>query len=1101
MKKLIIALLFFVFFISCGGEEETIENFVQSLSSDIETDVQGWAGIDESDDSLAYLNSLAEMTDLNSFNVYEEEEVVMETRATGDVYTFTNCSQTGSTGPSQAQCNTAYSGTLLNGKVTVTSGIQEWTVPRTGKYKIEGYGAQGGSGSGKTGGLGAKISGEFSLTAGQVIKILVGQEGAATTNYYGGGGGSFVVKTPFNTNESILVVAGGGGGAGGDGGGNGINASITTSGTAGVSGGTGGVNGNGGHAVSTNGGSGGGFFTNGTSTGIIDSVGLSFINGGAGGQYSSWLPGGFGGGGGGWNSTGNGGGGGGYSGGGTSGTSYTGGGGGGSYNNGTNQVNTAGARTGHGLVVITEVCTTTPDPTDVTATPSEICSGSSSDLNATAAGAEISWYTQASGGTAIGTSDSGEDFSVSPTTTTTYYAEALTITKYSENFVQGVAPTTQATAWCGFRSALTGTYNALTIKGSNNETGVTCSDAATVQNIANALRTASSGSWSCNGHTWNVSLGCGISPCGGTSVELHLDTSSCNCAGSGSYTVRPEINNFNWGGINTNTCSAPSQRMDVIFNSNTTYCPSTRVPVTVTVNDTTEGGSVTGTSPVTYGDSTGMMTLSGHTGSVIRWERKLGSGVWEQIVHTGVTYSETPSSAGTWYYRAYVQNSTCAAAYSSEFELVVNKATPTVNTWPTAGNITYGQTLASSTLSVGSATVPGTFAFDAPGTAPNAGSAMYGVTFTPTDTTNYNTVAGSVSVTTIKATPVVTWPTAGDITYGETIGDSTLGGGSATVAGSFAFDAPGTEPNAGTASYAMTFTPTDTSNYNDVGGTVSVKTNKAVVTATADDKGRNYGEPNPAFTITYTGFVNSENSSVLDILPTASTAADEMSMAGPYDITVSGGVDNNYSFNNVKGTLTVNAIVPELSTDNIVNITSGSAKTGGNITSDGGAEIIARGVCYSESADPTTSDTCFDSNVDADSFAAVFSELPSETHYYVRAYATNSAGTGYGNQLEFTTSAVGELIPASELPLGAVVYDDTWEWNEMPLEWRVVNHGSAGEVTLSSTAGTGARALIAGGWNNRWDQATMRTWLNDDFYNGFSDSFASVVLEDRKSVV
>ncbi|HSW60197.1 MAG TPA: hypothetical protein VLJ60_05325, partial [bacterium] len=130
MKRLVLALLFFVFFVSCGGEEETLANFNSAPSSDIEADVQGWAGIDESDDSLAYLNSLVEMTDLNSFDIYEEEEVIMETRATGDVHTFTNCSQTGRTGPSQAQCNTAYSGTLLDGKVTInTQGIQEWTVP------------------------------------------------------------------------------------------------------------------------------------------------------------------------------------------------------------------------------------------------------------------------------------------------------------------------------------------------------------------------------------------------------------------------------------------------------------------------------------------------------------------------------------------------------------------------------------------------------------------------------------------------------------------------------------------------------------------------------------------------------------------------------------------------------------------------------------------------------------------------------------------------------------------------------------------------------------------------------------------------------------
>jgi hypothetical protein len=937
-------------------------------------------------------------------------------------------------------------------------------------------------------------------------------------------------------------------------------------------------------------------------------------------------------------------------------------------------------------VQITKLCSDpTPEPTDVTATPSEICNGSSSDLNATAAGAEISWYTEATGGVAIGTSASGEDFSVSPTATTTYYAEALrsdTTVSGEQTFSYTGAVQTwivpagvteiEIETWGaqgggalgGLGARIKGTVSVTpgeTLKyvvggqglsnygyGGGGGSFVTRADntplviagggggqdnvyglvgqPGRIETTGGSIGGAAGGvdgSGGANG-TGGGSGGCGWYGSGGgglltngllsgdgggnsfiSGAAASVDPSgNCIVAGLGGvggggaggngggggggysggaggmnesgYSGGAGGGSFNagWDQDNSPGVRAGNGEIKITYTEKT-YCPSVRVPVTVTVNATTVGGSVTGSSPITYGSSTGTMTLSGHTGSVQRWERKLGSGSWEEIVHTGTTYSETPDSAGTWYYRTYVKNSTCAAAYSSEFELVVNKATPTatlhitntpvtysgsaqsaavevntssvagsvanvtngthtdagtyavtadfvptdttnynsltglsagnfvinkatpiVNTWPTASDITYGDTLADSTLSGGNTTVPGTFSFDAPGTAPDAGSAMYDATFTPTDTANYNTVSGSINVMTMKADPVISqWPSASDITYGQVIGNSTLSGGSAGVAGTFTFDDTSFAPNAGTDNYAVTFTPTDTSNYNDVGGTVSVKTNKAVVTATADDKERNYGDSNPVFTITYTGFVNSENSSVLDTLPTASTAADEISVAGSYDITVSGGVDNNYSFNYVKGTLTVNAIVPELSTENIINITSGSAKTGGNITSHGGADIEARGVCFSESADPTTGDNCFNSNVEADLFTAVFSELPSETHYYVRAYATNSAGTGYGNQLEFTTSAVGELIPASELPLGAVVYDDTWEWNEMPLEWRVVNHGSAGEVTLSSTAGTGARALIAGGWNNRWDQATMRTWLNDDFYNGFSDSFASVVLE------
>ncbi len=84
------------------------------------------------------------------------------------------------------------------------------------------------------------------------------------------------------------------------------------------------------------------------------------------------------------------------------------------------------------------------------------------------------------------------------------------------------------------------------------------------------------------------------------------------------------------------------------------------------------------------------------------------------------------------------------------------KTTPTVTAWPTASTITVGQTLASSTLSGGTASVSGTFAWTTASTSPSAGTASESVTFTPTDTTDYYTVTGSVSVTVNKITPTVT---------------------------------------------------------------------------------------------------------------------------------------------------------------------------------------------------------------------------------------------------------------------------------------------------------------------------------------------------------
>ena len=274
------------------------------------------------------------------------------------VYTFTSAGQTGPVGPTQAQVNTAYTGTNLAGMVTVSGGIQTWVVPATGAYRIEAFGGQG---YGTYGGRGAHMSGEFNLNIGDVLKILVGQKAgdyyqypATTYNHqYGGGGGSFVTS---NTNVPYIVAGGGGGShsttgfiATSDG-------QITTSGANGANGstlGTGGANGSGGtDASSANGG--GGLLTNGGGT----YGGASFITGGLGGN-GNYGRGGFGCGGG-TSSYNNyrGGGGGGYSGGGganNGGSCCPSAGGGGSYNAGLNQVNLAGVQTGDGQILITQL--------------------------------------------------------------------------------------------------------------------------------------------------------------------------------------------------------------------------------------------------------------------------------------------------------------------------------------------------------------------------------------------------------------------------------------------------------------------------------------------------------------------------------------------------------------------------------------------------------------------------------------------------------------------------------------------------------------------------------------------------------------------------
>jgi hypothetical protein len=288
-------------------------------------------------------------------------------------HTFTNCGITGRTGPTLANCKSSYDVSweddtdLFN---VETQGIQEWTVPESSTYTIEVWGAstpdQNYSNSSNDHGLGARMKGDFNLTMGDVLQILVGQK-PGQSEFNGGGGGTFVAKGTSHTNATALIVAGGGGSHRTQYSASGyedkLDAVTTTSGVTTYH--AGGTNGGGGSARTADqwgGGSGAGFIGNGegpSSNNGETGVSYSFRNGGVGANfvYSNRgdQEGGFGGGGcGGWGGSGGGGG---YSGGGGgkngSGLSAQGG-GGGSYNSGSNQDNSAGAWEGHGKVTITK---------------------------------------------------------------------------------------------------------------------------------------------------------------------------------------------------------------------------------------------------------------------------------------------------------------------------------------------------------------------------------------------------------------------------------------------------------------------------------------------------------------------------------------------------------------------------------------------------------------------------------------------------------------------------------------------------------------------------------------------------------------------------
>lgn len=104
--------------------------------------------------------------------------------------------------------------------------------------------------------------------------------------------------------------------------------------------------------------------------------------------------------------------------------------------------------------------------------------------------------------------------------------------------------------------------------------------------------------------------------------------------------------------------------------------------------------------------------------------------------------------------------------------------------------------------------------------------------------------------------------------------------------------------------------------------------------------------------------------------------------------------------------------IPELTTAVVTEITSITATAGGEVSFDGGADVTARGVCWCTDPDPTINSSKTENGEGMGSFISNMTGLEPNTTYYVRAYATNSAGTGYGSTVTFTTT---EAITLPEL--------------------------------------------------------------------------------------
>lgn len=163
--------------------------------------------------------------------------------------------------------------------------------------------------------------------------------------------------------------------------------------------------------------------------------------------------------------------------------------------------------------------------------------------------------------------------------------------------------------------------------------------------------------------------------------------------------------------------------------------------------------------------------------------------------------------------------------------------------------------------------------------------------------------------------------------------------------------------------------------------------------------------------------------------------------------------------------------VPSVSTSSITNIADVSATGGGIVLSDGGTAIIVRGVCWSTNENPTTADSYTTDGGGLGTFTSTLTGLTSLTTYYVRAYATNSEGTSYGNQVSFTTatlptvttSIVGTIRDTSAVAGGNVTNDGGSPVTARGLCWSTNANPTISDNYNTIGSGTGSfSGMIAG---------------------------------------
>ncbi len=523
-----------------------------------------------------------------------------------------------------------------------------------------------------------------------------------------------------------------------------------------------------------------------------------------------------------------------------------------------------------------DLCNTPPTAGSASASAASVCSGTSTTISLTGSSGATTWQWQQSANGATWANVTGG----SGGATATYTTPNLTTATYYQ-CVEGNGSACSATS-----AAMEVTVNALPTPAAGNS-GPVC--------VGSPLSLTSSGGV---GYTWS-------GPNGFSSTAQNPSvSSSATLAMAGTYTVIV---------TNASGCTA-----------------STTTAVTVNVLPTTT--AITGTNSVQQLTSA-TYSVASTAGSTYGWtvpgDASFTGGTGNSI---SVTFGTTSGNVSV----IETNASGCTGTPQSLNVTVITCTAPAI-----VGGIDPG----SLTVTVGNPVV--LTVTNVTGTAPlyyqwqsnnvDLAGATYSsytnLSVTVADAGNYQVVVtngcGSItsSIAVLAVNPqtplIATAPTAGTaITYGQTLSAAGLTGGSVTnaagvtLAGSFAYTSPATVPDAGTPAESVTFTPADTNNYSSASTTVSVTVNSALLTITANNDSkmygqtRTYGSGSTAYAITSGTLTNGDAISTVTITDTDDGGVATAAAGGTYYLTPSAavfttGTAANYTITYNPGLLTV----------------------------------------------------------------------------------------------------------------------------------------------------------------------------------------------------